>query len=330
MGTHEQTSPRERTIASLKDAHAMEEQALVQMRLAPRLAGVGSIASAFQQHLRETEEHEQLIRQRLQECGERPSRIKDTAMKAGGLGFALFAGVQPDTPGKLAAHAYSYEHLEAGAYELLGRIAALAEDQASAELAGRILEQERAMAGRLESHLDEAAEASLKAVKTSEPNRQLDKYLADAHAIEMQATQLLEKAQKKMAGEQTLADIYGAHLAETRAHAERVERRLCERGASPSALKDTAMKLGAINWGAFFAAQPDTPAKLAAFAYAFEHLEIAGYEQLRRVAERAGDGETVAMASAILGEERAAAGKIEGAFDLAARAVLDPQAARAA
>ena len=32
-------------------------------------------------------------------------------------------------------------------------------------------------------------------------------------------------------------------------------------------------------------AHPDTPGKLAAFVYAFEHLEIGGYEQLARVAQ---------------------------------------------
>ena len=41
----------------------------------------------------------------------------------------------------------------------------------------------------------------------------------------------------------------------------------------------------------FFAAQPDTPGKLAAFAHAFEFLEIGGYEQLVRVARRANDDE---------------------------------------
>jgi ferritin-like metal-binding protein YciE len=320
---------QEQTIAYLKDAHSMEEQALAQLRLAPRLAGVDTIAKAFQEHLRETEEHERLTRERLHECGERPSVVKDTAMKAGGLGFAVFAGVQPDTPGKLAAHAYSYEHLEAGAYELLGRIATLAGDQASVELSSHILSQERSMAGRLESHLDEAVQASLKKVKPDDLDHQLNKYLADAHAIEMQAIHLLEKAQK-VAGDQALAELYGAHLAETRGHAERVERRLGERGGSVSRLKDTAMKLGALNWGTFFAAQPDTPGKLAVFAYAFEHLEIAAYEELKRVAERAGDGETVAMAEAILAEERAAAGKIEAAFDVAARAALAAQGLHAA
>ena len=34
-------------------------------------------------------------------------------MRVGGACFLLFARAQPDTPGKLVAHAYSYEHLEA-------------------------------------------------------------------------------------------------------------------------------------------------------------------------------------------------------------------------
>jgi ferritin-like metal-binding protein YciE len=77
-----------------------------------------------------------------------------------------------------------------------------------------------------------------------------------------------------------------------------------------------------MNWGGFFAAQPDTPAKLAGFAYAFEHLEIAGYEELKRVAERAGDPETVRVAERILSEERAAAKAIAANWDRAVETSL--------
>jgi hypothetical protein len=48
--------------------------------------------------------------------------------------------------------------------------------------------------------------------------------------------------------------------------------------------KDGALRLGALDRGVFFAAQPDTPAKLAGFAYAVENLEIVAYELLLRVA----------------------------------------------
>ena len=82
------------------------------------------------------------------------------------------------------------------------------------------------------------------------------------------------------------------------------------------------MRLGALNWGMFFQSHPDTPGKLAAFAFAFEHLEIAGYELLKRHAQRAGDAETVAAAETILGQERAAAERIAASFDVAAIASL--------
>src|SRR5256885_15417129 len=83
------------------------------------------------------------------------------------------------------------------------------------------------------------------------------------------------------------------------------------------------MRLGALNWGLFFQAHPDTSGKLAAFAFAFEHLEIAGYEQLKRIARRAGDEETVRMCETILEQERAAAGRIEALFEREVAATLE-------
>src|SRR5881227_1103197 len=102
----------------LTDAHSIEEQALVQMRAAPKIAGDPQIAAAFERHLHETEGHESLVRQRLEARGADPSTLKDLAGKVTGKGFALFAQFQPDTPGKLITHAYSYEHMESAAYDL--------------------------------------------------------------------------------------------------------------------------------------------------------------------------------------------------------------------
>ena len=135
---------------------------------------------------------------------------------------------------------------------------------------------------------------------------QVSIYLADVHALEGQSKELLEKG-KEMDVPETLATVFGHHLGETEGHLEKIERRLDDRGATPSAIKDAMLRLGALNWGGFFGAQPDTPAKLAGFAYAVENLEVAAYELLLRVARRAGDDETVALAESILAEERKAA-----------------------
>ena len=307
--------------AYLSDAHSIEEQALQQLRGAPNAAGDPELASIFRDHLAETEGHEQAVRERLEARGEKPSKVKDLLMRVGGVGFLLFARAQPDTPGKLVAHAYSYEHMELAAYDLLARVAERAGDNETVATARRIRGEEQAMAERLEREFDRAVEASLREVPREDLDKQLDKYLADAHAIEAQAIELLEKG-PELAGEPELARLYEQHLAETREQQRLVKQRLDARGGRSSSLKDTAMRAGALNWGMFFQTHPDTPGKLACFAYAFEHLEIAGYEELKRVAERAGDHETVAMAERILGEERAAAEKLYAAFDSAVEASL--------
>jgi ferritin-like metal-binding protein YciE len=305
----------------LTDAHSIEDQALVQMRLAPRIARDDTLAEIFREHWAETEDHERRTRERLEARGASPSRLKEAVMKAGGVGFALFASSQPDTPGKLVAHAYSYEHLELASYELLIRVAERAGDAETAEAGRAIREQERAMAQRLADHFDRAAEASLQAKRSDDPARDLVKYLADAHAIEAQAIQLLERA-PRLAGDAELEQIYRRHLVETLDQQRMVAERLNALGGSPNKLKDAAMRLGALNWGTFFQAHPDTPGKLAAFSYAFEHLEIGGYELLRRVAARAGDEETGRLADTIAGQERAAAEKIAEQWDRAVDASL--------
>ena len=158
---------------------------------------------------------------------------------------------------------------------------------------------------------------------------QLDKYLADAHALEAQSSQLLEKG-TSLAGSAELSAAYEEHLTETHEHQALIDGRLKSRGSTPSKIKDATLTLGALNWGAFFGAQPDTPAKLAGFAYAVEHLEIAAYELLRRVARRAGDGDTERVAEQILAQEREAAQGIRALFDSAFDASLEAQGVGAA
>jgi ferritin-like metal-binding protein YciE len=314
------SSLSEQLVKYLTDVHAMEVQALAQMRAAPKLAGDPELAKAFEAHREETERHEALIRERLDAHDASPSRIEDLLGAVSGKGFVLFARFNPDTPGKLATHAFSYEHLELAAYDLLERVAERAGDAETADVARRIRAEEDAMAARLGGSWDRTVAASLEG--KDHLDEQLLHYLADAHALEAQAIQLLERG-PKIAGDSRLARLFESHLAESRVHQQQVEARLEARGGKPSALKDAALRLGALNWGAFFQSQPDTPAKLAAFAYAFEHLEIGGYEQLKRVAQRDNDIDTSHVARRILEEERAAAEKLYGTFESALDASLE-------
>jgi ferritin-like metal-binding protein YciE len=318
------TDLQEQLIKYLTDAHSIERQALVQMKMAPKIAGDPEIAAAFERHETETEEHQRLVDERLTALDASPSKVKDVAGAVTGMGFGLFAKFQPDTPGKLVTHAFSYEHMELAAYEMLARVADRAGDAETAQVARGIGEQEAAMAERVAGLFDRAVDASLAELSPDDLNEQVRKYLEDAHAIEAQAVQLLSKG-PQLAGTQDLASAYEEHLEQSKEHQQLIDNRLQSYGARPSRLKDAALRLGALNWGMFFGAQPDTPAKLAAFSYAFEHLEIASYELLRRVAARVGDEQTRSAADTILGEERAAADKIHRAFDNSLDATLEAQ-----
>ena len=64
----------------LTDAHSIEEQALAQLEVAPRLAGDAELARIFQEHLGETRGHESMTRARLEALGADTSTLKDAVM----------------------------------------------------------------------------------------------------------------------------------------------------------------------------------------------------------------------------------------------------------
>src|SRR3954463_9788133 len=230
----------------LTDAYSIEQQALAQMKVAPKIAGDPKLEQIFQQHLTETEEQARLIGERLEAHGASPSKIKNAVMKAGGVGFALFAKFNPDTPGKLTAHSYSYEALEQAGYQALMHVAEKGGDRDTVGAARRIRDQEIAMKNRLADCFDAAVEASLRDLDPDDIDVQLNKYLADAHAIEAQAIKLLEKG-PSIAGDPKLANLFEEHLGETRDQQRLVEERLTAREGRTNSLKDAALALGAFN-----------------------------------------------------------------------------------
>jgi ferritin-like metal-binding protein YciE len=117
--------------------------------------------------------------------------------------------------------------------------------------------------------------------------------------------------------------VFTDHLHETEDHQRLVDERLRQLDSQPSRFQSTALRLGAMNLGVFFKAQPDTPAKLAGFAYAFEALETAAYELLERTAQRAGDETTATLAERILVDERRAAERVASTWDAAVDATLE-------
>ncbi|HEY2637000.1 MAG TPA: DUF892 family protein [Solirubrobacteraceae bacterium] len=305
----------------LTDVHSIELQALEQLRVAPRMAGDPGLADAFRAHLDETREHERLVRHALERRNAAPSTVKDAAGRLGGWGMAAFARLNPDTPGKLAMHAYSYEHMEHAAYALLERFAERAGDDELAELARTISGQERAMAERIDARWDEAVAASLAAKGAHDPDQAVVTYLRDAHALEAQALELLDLG-PRIAHLDVLATVFAEHRHETRVHQELVAARLAELGGAPPRLQAAAMRVSAMSLGAFFDFQPDTAVKLSGFAHAFEAVETGAYELLARTAARARDSATVALAERIAAEERRAAERVAATWDAAVDAAV--------
>ena len=154
---------------------------------------------------------------------------------------------------------------------------------------------------------------------TSEIEQELVDALADAHAMEQQSLTTL-RAAVKVAGDPQLEALYKGHIAETERHLELLEARLEAHDAGRSLLKDLGGRVSALALGTGVVAQKNTPAKLVAVAYGYENFEVASYELLRRIAERAGDSETVEMCDRILVNERQAVEKLGASYDLALQA----------
>jgi ferritin-like metal-binding protein YciE len=117
--------------------------------------------------------------------------------------------------------------------------------------------------------------------------------------------QLLEMG-SRVVEDENLKRFFTAHLRESEEHAAMMAERIEVRGAKPARARDAVLRLTGMQVGAFFAAQPETTAKLVGFVSAYEHLEIAAYELLERFARRAGDRKVTGVAERILAEERAA------------------------
>lgn len=154
-------SPGEQLIQHLRDVHALEEQSIRQLERATELAEDEELQNLYKEHLEQTREHERLIKERIEAHDLEPSAVKDLTMRAGAIGLRQLADIPPDTPVKLAMHFYAFEHLEVAAYEFLARIARDGDDSETAEVAERILEQEREAAERIEGTFDRAAELCL-------------------------------------------------------------------------------------------------------------------------------------------------------------------------
>ena len=134
-------------------------------------------------------------------------------------------------------------------------------------------------------------------------NEQLIKHLDEAHAMEQNVLRMLDAMISTTDDPEILQELEH-HKIETEAHAQRMRERLEAHGSSPSTVKQAAGILGALAKMPLDMVRGEKAGRNARDGYATEHMEIASYELLKRIAQRANDHETVSACDLIIEQER--------------------------
>jgi ferritin-like metal-binding protein YciE len=313
---------RTELVRFLGDMYSVEQQSLARLISAPALVGDKRFSNDLRLHYVETEQHLRLIQERIESHEVSVSVIKTLIMKAAGKGFLLFALSQPETPGKLAVHSYSYEAMEWAGYEILARFAKFADDPQTLAVAFTIRNQERTMMERLERDFDAAEEASHRTIYPQQMRNHLRRHLREAHVLEIQSANLIQKA-KETANDPLFTEVCHQRFEQSRKHAKILKERLDFLGAKPCKIEDHALRFGDWNWNFLFKLRADTPVNIVEFAYAHEHLKTAGYALLARTAKRACDTDTEELCISLMTDQRAMADRIAGTFDSVVHTTLN-------
>jgi ferritin-like metal-binding protein YciE len=157
-----QDSLQDQLVTYLTDVHATEQNALTTLRSGADSVDDPELALVFREHLVETEEHERLVKERLQALDAAPSTLKDVTHKGIAAITGAVANAAPDTAGKMAIQAYAFEHLEIASYRMLRQVAERAGDHETVRVADQILAQEREAAEKLSALLERVADHDLR------------------------------------------------------------------------------------------------------------------------------------------------------------------------
>ncbi|MCD2322770.1 ferritin-like domain-containing protein [Sphingomonas sp. IC-56] len=118
--TIDSTAAREVFVTGLKNAHALEHQAMALMdRQIEHLANYAEVETQLRAHRGETEGQIQRLETILTSLGESPSGLKDAALSFSGNMAALAHTFAPDEIIKNSFANYAFESFERASYEAL-------------------------------------------------------------------------------------------------------------------------------------------------------------------------------------------------------------------
>lgn len=147
---------REHYLAWLRDAHAMEEQALTMMKgMLSRLENYPVLCARMEQHITETERQAAALSKLLEGRDSGTSVMKDALGKATAFGQAMSGMFADDEVVKGAMASYTFEHMEIAAYKVLISTATTLEDTTALAVFEQNLAEEQEMADWLLDHLDQ-------------------------------------------------------------------------------------------------------------------------------------------------------------------------------
>jgi ferritin-like metal-binding protein YciE len=139
-------------------------------------------------------------------------------------------------------------------------------------------------------------------------------YIEDAHALEQNVSRMLD-SMISTTDDPEISEMLRHHKEETERQEQRLRERLDALGAGTSTRKQAQTIATALMKGAADQVRGDQAGKNARDGYVTEHMEIAAYQLLERLAERAGDRETAEVARQNRAEEEEMARKIDANWD---------------
>jgi ferritin-like metal-binding protein YciE len=144
--------------------------------------------------------------------------------------------------------------------------------------------------------------------------QKLADYVEDAHAMEQNDLQMLDSI-ISTTDDPEVREMVQSHKRETEEHERRLRERLDAMGRGTSARKQAQAVGAALLKGVGDKARGDKAGKNARDGYMAEHLEIAAYQLLERLAEKAGDTETAEVARQNRADEEEMARRIDQSWD---------------
>ncbi|MDX3928249.1 MAG: ferritin-like domain-containing protein [Shinella sp.] len=141
-------------VTGLKNAHAMENQALSIMK--PQLSRIENypeVAAKLEQHIRETEGQISRLKEILGGLNEEHSSIKDVALSLGGSMAAMGHSLSGDEVLKNSFANFAFENYEIAAYKSLLTVADAGGFGAATSALQANLAEEKAMAAWLDENL---------------------------------------------------------------------------------------------------------------------------------------------------------------------------------